>query len=119
VAERAVLGKVRQVAAELVRDLGAPFPAAWRGLLDAHGPRQAARIFAKVLDYVEARGLAVVARTIEDALGGDEPLLLALAPPVPFVATVAHQELPQSLRTVEVATGCAADYDRWLTGGEA
>ncbi len=74
---------LRQVAAELVRDLGTPFDTAWRLLVDRHGPKQAARIFAKVLGYVEARGLAVVAQTLQAALTREEPLLLALAPPVP------------------------------------
>ncbi len=46
---------VRQVAAELIRDLGPSFAAAWRSLVDAHGPKQAARIFAKVLGHVETR----------------------------------------------------------------
>jgi transposase len=109
----------RQVAAELVRDLGEPFPAAWRSLLDAHGPKQAARILAKVLGHVEERGLASVARTLEQALGRDEPLLLALAPRAVSAAVVAHDQLPQRLQAVEIATGCAADYDGYLLGGDA
>lgn len=108
---------MRQVAAELIRDLGEPFGAAWRSLLDAHGPKQAARIFAKVLGHVEVRGAAAVARTLQDALGRDEPLLLALAPPVPLPASVAEEALPHSLRALEVTSGCAADYDGWLLGG--
>jgi hypothetical protein len=107
---------VRQVAAELVRDLGEPFGAAWRSLVDAHGPRQAARIFAKVLGHVEARGLSDVARTLHDALGRDEHLLLTLAPPAPAPPAVAQEDLPQSLRAVEVLSGRAADYDGWLRG---
>jgi len=110
---------VRQVAAELVRDLGEPFGAAWRSLLDAHGPRQAARIFAKVLGHVETRGLADVARMLQDALGRAEPLLLALASPMAAPAVMPQDLLPQSLRAVEVASGCAADYDGWLRGGVA
>lgn len=110
---------VRQVAAELVRDLGEPFGAAWRSLLDAHGPRQAARIFAKVLAYVEARGLLEIARILQDALLRDEPLLLALAPVAPPQAVVPQEELPPSLRAIEVVSGCAADYDGWLRGGAA
>ena len=110
---------VRQVAAELVRDLGPPFDRAWRALLDAHGPRQAARIFAKVLGHVETRGLAEVARTLQQALACGEPLLLALAPPPPPTPLVAPEALPQSLQHVTVASGCAADYDGWLRGGDA
>jgi hypothetical protein len=52
---------VRQVAAELTRDLGPSFVDAWRALVDAHGPKQGARIFAKVLSYVETRGIDSVA----------------------------------------------------------
>jgi len=110
---------VRQVAAELARDLGVPFGAAWRSLLDAHGPKQAARIFAKVLAHVEQRGAAAVGLALEDALRRDEPVLLALAPPVPRTAAVAADDLPQALRAVEVTVGCAADYDGWLLGGDA
>jgi transposase len=107
---------VRQVAAELVRDLGPAFGSAWRSLVDAHGPREAARIFAKVLGHVEARGVDQVAGTITAALARSEPLLLALAPPV-HVLVVASEALPQSLRGVEVGSGRASDYDDALLGG--
>jgi len=108
---------IRQVAAELVRDLGAPFSRAWRALLDAHGPKQAPRILAKVLAHVETRGVTAVGQALDDALARDEPVLLALAPATAPAATVPVQELPQRLRDVEVVTGCAADYDTWLVGG--
>jgi transposase len=108
---------LRQVAAELVRDLGPPFDAAWRLLVDRHGPKQAARIFAKVLDYVESRGLAVVAQTLQDTLGREEPLLLALAPPAPPEALLEAAQLPHGLRAVEISSGCAADYDVIFAGG--
>src|SRR5687767_6669912 len=42
------------------RDLGAPFPAIWDQLHAAHGPREAARLFAKVLGQLETHGAAVV-----------------------------------------------------------
>ncbi|HEY2682822.1 MAG TPA: IS21 family transposase [Steroidobacteraceae bacterium] len=108
---------VRQVAAELVRDLGAPFPSAWRALVDAHGPKQAARIFAKVLGHIETRGIVAVAITVEEALLRSEPLLLALAPPSDAPPSLPCHELPQSLRAVCVESGRAADYDALLTGG--
>jgi transposase len=108
---------VRQVVAELVRDLGEPFGAAWRLLLDAHGPKQAARIFAKVLAHVESRGVARVAETVAGALACGEPLLLALAPREPPAPVIA--EIPVGLRTVEIESGRAADYDAWLSGGGA
>ena len=44
---------VRQVLPDLLRDLGDPFPAIWDQLHGAHGPREAARLFAKVLGQLE------------------------------------------------------------------
>jgi transposase len=108
---------VRQVAAELIRDLGPPFDAAWRSLVDAHGPKQAARVFAKVLAHIETRGVNLVATALATALAKGEPLLLALAPPVVPSAVVAREALPASLRDVEIASGRAADYDTYLVGG--
>jgi len=107
---------VRQVAAELVRDLGEPFPTAWRALVDAHGPKQASRILAKVLGHVETRGLLDVARTVEAALGRGEPLLFALAPPPQASPPLAEALLPASLRSVEVPSARASDYDELLRG---
>jgi transposase len=108
---------VRQVAAELIRDLGPSFAAAWRSLVDAHGPKQAARIFSKVLGHIETRGLDQVAATIDAALLRSEPLLLALAPPPVACVHVASDALPAALRSIEVVAGCAADYDLLLLGG--
>jgi transposase len=110
---------VRQVAAELIRDLGSPFDRAWRALVDAHGPKQAARVFAKVLAHVEMRGLAVVAKVVGNALARGEPLLLALAPPPESSTVVVRDALPCALRDVEVASGRAADYDALLAGGRS
>jgi transposase len=107
---------LRQVAPELVRDLGAPFDAAWRSLVDVHGPRDAARVFAKVLGHIETRGLATVASAVDEALGRGEPLLLALAPPAPQTPPLSDSALPQALRVIDVESGRAADYDS-LVGG--
>ena len=108
---------VRQVAAELIRDLGPSFAAAWRSLVDTHGPKQAARIFAKVLGHVETRGAAEVAATLDVALARSEPLLLALAPPAAPLRSVSSDALPAALRSIEVAAGSASDYDALLLGG--
>lgn len=108
---------VRQVAAHLVRDLGEPFPAAWRLLVDAHGPKQAARVFAKILGHVEARGVRDVAERLASALNRDEPLLLALAPPLPATPLLPDHAVPSHLRDVAVETASAADFDLVLVGG--
>lgn len=108
---------VRQVAPELVRDLGEPFGAAWRLLVDVHGPKEGARVFARVLSFIEKRGITDVAHRIEKALERGEPLLLALPPPARALPRLAHEELPHGLGSLDVETGRAGDYDDWLRGG--
>ncbi len=110
---------VRQVAAPLIQDLGEPFGAAWRSLVDAHGPKQAARIFAKVLAHIETRGVESVAHVIVHALARSEPLLLALAPPETTPRAAEGLQLPESLRALDVVAGRAADYDALLRGGKS
>jgi len=110
---------VRQVAPELVRDLGEPFGAAWRLLVDVHGPKDAARVFARILGVIEKRGIAEVADRVAKALERGEPLLLALAPPPPRPSvSLAHDDLPHGLGSLVVETGRAGDYDEWLRSAE-
>jgi transposase len=103
---------VRQVLPDLLRDLGAPFPAVWDHLHAAHGPREAARLLAKILGELETRGAADVVPTLEAALATGTPLIVARSTPVAAAACV---DVPAPLRDLEVASGCAADYDAWLT----
>jgi hypothetical protein len=107
---------VRQVADELVGDLGAPFDVLWRQLVDERGPKQAARTFAHVLRAVVELGERTTAERVQRALDVGEPVLLALRPSEPAPAAVAPEALPWRLRGVDVAAGRAADYDRWLAG---
>jgi hypothetical protein len=102
---------VRQVLPELLRDLGAPFPAVWAAFRAAHPDREAARLFAKVLAQIEIHGLTHVATTVASALRTGTPILLALTPPVSARAVV---DVPAALRDIDVPSGCAADYDGWL-----
>jgi transposase len=103
---------VRQVLPDLLRDLGAPFPAVWEHLHAAHGPRDAARLFATILGELETRGAAAVVPTLEAALATGTPLVVArhVAP-----VTATRVDVPAALRDLEVPSGCAADYDAWLT----
>jgi hypothetical protein len=104
---------VRQVLPDLLRDLGAPFPAIWDQLHGAHGPRDAARLFAKVLGQLDTQGAAVVVPALTAALATGRPLLLALTPTPPRSVLEA---VPAPLRDIDVGSGCAADYDGWLVG---
>jgi hypothetical protein len=54
-----------------------------------------------------------VAATCAAALAADTPILLALT--APTVMSPPPVDLPSALRELEVPSGCAADYDGWLT----
>jgi len=110
---------VRQVLPDLLRDLGAPFPVVWDRLETLHGPREAARVVAKILGQLVDQGASVVIPALERALVTGTP---------PGLAVIAHRAttpalivagLPASLQQIEVASGSAADYDAWLLGGVA
>jgi transposase len=109
---------VRQVAHELVRDLGEPFSAAWTRLVDQHGPKQAARIFAHVLQAVVDVGYDVVIERLQRGLADGTPLALAVRPPPPAPPSVALDSLPAGLQNIEVVAACARDYDTLLRGAQ-
>ncbi|MCA1665474.1 MAG: IS21 family transposase, partial [Myxococcales bacterium] len=109
---------VRQVADELIRDLGAPFDALWRQLSDERGPKQAARTFAHVLRAVVDLGQRITAERVARALISGEPVLLALRPSEPAPPSMTVETLPQRLRDIEVVSGRAADYDHLLGGAQ-
>jgi transposase len=105
---------VRQVLPELLRDLGDPFPAVWAHFHAVHTEREAARLFAKVLGQIEVQGLVRIAATAAEALAAGTSILLALrsSPTPPGLVASA---VPSTLRDIDVPSGCAADYDGWLT----
>ena len=105
---------VRQVLPDLLRDLGVPFSTIWDQLHAAHGPREAARLFAKVLGQLETQGAAIVVPALTAALATGTPLLLALAPARTATDRMTPDAVPAALRAIDVGSGCAADYDAWL-----
>jgi transposase len=107
---------VRQVLPDLLKDLGDPFPATWQQLETVHGPREAARVFARILGELERRGAGVVVPALVTALATGTPLLLAVAAADAQTAALPSADLPGALARVVVPSGCAADYDAWLTG---
>jgi len=109
---------LRQVACELVPALGAPFSVAWGQLVEDHGPKQAARIFARILQAVEDLGEREVRLRLQAALESGEPLQLALRPTAQVVE-LEVAALPPGLRDVEVSAASAADFDELLLAGGA
>jgi transposase len=98
---------VRQVAAPLLQELGEPYASMWRLLVDVHGPRDAARVFAKLLEAVDRHGGEAVAALLAPLMTAEplptEETTLPCSVPVP--AALAHH-------CIEVAR--ARDYDALL-----
>lgn len=107
---------VRQVADELIRDLGEPYGALWRNLVDEHGPRDAARRFARVLGAIVDLGENTVTARVRAALASGEPVLLALHPTTAQPAALAVGALPAAFSGYDVEAGRATDYDALLGG---
>lgn len=106
---------VRQVATELVRDLGSPFRELWKELVDEDGPRYACRIFAKVLEAVVDLGRGVVAQRLQAAKVEGVPVLLALRPAAP-ARNLSTVDVPIALQNIEVHASGVKQYDALLGG---
>ena len=107
---------LRQVAPELLAELGEPFGLLWRRLLDDRSELDAARVLAVVLRAVTDRGLETVRHAVGVAVASERMDLLALGvgapkPAVPLVV------VPAALAAIQVESGLAAAYDRLLGEG--
>lgn len=108
---------VRQVARELVEELGEPFKMLWKRLEEVHGPQEAGRILARFLGAIVAHGEVTVRVAVERALEAGRTDLLALSRTLHEPRwTVA---VPARLTAVEIEMARASDYDVLLAGGEA
>jgi transposase len=113
---------VRQVAAELLSELGEPYGELWRLLVDTHGPREAARIFARVLGAVVVHGEEPVGRALRASLTAGRLDLLTLASAVSQSSAAPKTiAVPPALESYDVERARAADYDHLLRadGGDA
>ena len=105
---------VRQVAPELVAELGEPFARLWRRWQSQQGAQEASRSLARLLRTLDAHGEQRVRQALaqlDDEDGFDplslERLLADQDPPAPVA-------VPEALRGYEVETASAADYDHLL-----
>ena len=116
---------VRQVAPELLAELGEPYQRLWALMEATHGPMKAARFLAGVLGAINDHGEALVHQALLDTLAkagshrgiGESEVLLSLADRLPQRPVLEVQQVPPALRFHEVPSGCAADYDVLLAGG--
>jgi transposase len=106
---------VRQVAPELVAELGEPYGRLWTLLVGRYSAREAARVLSRVLGAVVDHGSETVGEALEAALDAGRCDLLAMAGRIQKVNTVV--EVPAALRGYEIEAGSPADYDILLQGG--
>jgi len=106
---------VRQVAPELVTELGEPYGRLWSLLVGRYGSREAARVLSRVLGAIVDHGSQAVAEALEAAFQAGRCDLLDLARRLK--QTNLTVEVPVALRGYEIETGSPADYDVLLMGG--
>jgi hypothetical protein len=110
---------VRQVAPELIRELGEPYGKLWEMLDERYGPKEASRVLARILGAVADHGEEAVAEAVDAALSRGRLDLLSLAEHLHErdrrASTVA---VPQALSGYRVESANASEYDR-LLGADA
>ena len=102
----------RQVAPELVAELGEPYGRLWALLVEARGEADAARTLARVLGAIGEHGEEPVQVAITTALATQRTDLLALTAVV--TKRPERNPVPASLAGYDVAVARAADYDHLL-----
>jgi transposase len=106
---------VRQVAPELVAELGEPYGRLWSLLVGRYGSREAGRVLSRVLGAVVDHGSETVAEALEAAMDAGRCDLLAMAGRLQKASAVV--EVPAALQSYEIEAGSPADYDVLLQGG--
>lgn len=100
---------VRQVAPELLAELGEPWRRLWQLLAATHGELEAARVLAKLLGVLEEQGEArlqpLLAAALAQQCGG---------PTVPQAAAPTMIAVPEALAAFVIEAAKAADYDHLL-----
>jgi transposase len=100
---------VRQVAPELLAELGEPWDRLWQLLAAPHGQLEAARVLAKLLGVLEEHGEARIQPVLEAALAQQR-----IGPGAPKAATPAVIAVPDALAEFVIEAGRATDYDHLL-----
>jgi hypothetical protein len=103
---------VRQIAPELLAELGEPWGSLWQLLAATHGQLEAARILAKLLGTLEEHGEERLQPVLEAALAHQRAGLLEdmASPPAPPESIA----VPNGLANIVIEAAKAADYDHLL-----
>lgn len=106
---------VRQVAPELIAELGEPYGRLWSLLESRYGAKEAARVLSRVVGAVADHGSKTVAEALEAALAAGRCDLLAMAGNLRQQHPII--EVPAALQQYEIESGSPSDYDILLGGG--
>jgi transposase len=107
---------VRQIAPELLAELGEPWERLWQLLAGVHGEREAARVLAKLLGTISDHGEAQVRLALEAALNQRRVILLDVMTSKPQAPE--RIEVPSALAAYVIEAGKATDYDHLLAQGD-
>ncbi len=113
---------LRQVAPELIREMGEPYGKLWAMLTERYGEKEAARVLSHILAAVVDHGEEVVAGALQAALWRGRFDLLALAKHLEDrQGRSRNVAVPEALLGYRVESANASDYDRLLgdSGGRA
>jgi len=102
---------VRQVAPELIAELGAPWSGLWQLLSRAHGELEAARVVARLLGAVCEHGEDRVRLALEAAINQQRREVAELPASGPKIE---HVAVPDALASYVVEAARASDYDHLL-----
>lgn len=108
---------VRQVAPELVSELGEPYGRLWALLERSHGALKGARVMAGVIGAIHDHGQDLVTEALFSAMDSGSVDLLAIHRYLPSEKVVMNVMVPAALRHFHVEAGRAQDYDQLLNGG--
>jgi hypothetical protein len=108
---------LRQVAPELLPELGEPYQTLWSMLAKTHGEREAARVLAKLVAALVAHGEGDVTAALTQMMQQEGPDLHAVHERLEAVSVPTRIAVPERLAGYEVEAGKASDYDFLLAGG--
>jgi hypothetical protein len=106
---------VRQVAPELVRELGSSYEKLWEMLTESHGSKEASRVLSRILGATLEHGEEAVSEALGAALEQGRCDLLSLGKHLHDDGReqVGKVEVPEALCGYRVEAAKASDYD-WL-----
>jgi len=108
---------VRQVAPDLLPELGEPYQTLWHMLAQTHGEREAARVVAKLIAAIVAHGEGDVTTALTQVMQGEGAALHMVRERLEAVPLPTRIAVPERLASYEVEAGKASDYDFLLAGG--